>query len=266
MGDYMAVQIPVEHMFTLRLEGLADNPYQFDGPFGRRAFERATAGTATGNAVQGTVLDLLASDYGRASSDGRLQSYNGSLAIQADDGTVILLHYRGRRSPRYAEGTSRYQILFQAPEGKYGWFNGVQAIGYGDHLDDCTVIEIYALTGKAEREGEADMAPPAQRRTVPADLIFSRRSQHTPGATRHIIPAPLGTRYLTLAEGGGTLQGPRIKGEWVSGYSWSPHRILQRADGEIPLWHFDLDVLLKTDDGVPILMSYTGVSSERYEP
>ena len=75
----MAVQIPVEHMFTLRLKGLADNPRQFDGPFGRRAFERATAGTATGKALQGNVLELLASDYGRESSDGRLQSYNGIL-------------------------------------------------------------------------------------------------------------------------------------------------------------------------------------------
>ena len=261
----MAVQIPVEHMFTLRLEGLADSPYQIDGPFGRRAFERATAGTATGKVLQGRVLELLASDYGRASSDGTLQSYNGSLAIQADDGTVILLQYRGRRSPRYAEGTSRYQILFQAPEGKYGWFNGVQAIGYGLHSDDGAVIEVYALTGEAEQEGDADLASPADRRTVSAELIFSRRSKHTPGATRHIIPAPLGTRYLTLAEGGGTLQGPRIKGEWVSGYSWSPHRILQLANGDVPLWHFDLDVLLRTDDGTPILMSYTGVSSERYE-
>jgi len=259
----MTFQIPVEHLFTLRLEQLNRHGHDYVGPFGRRRFEKAVGGSVHGAALDGRVLELLASDYGRVSEDGAIRAYNASVTLQAQDGTVILMQYRGRSSPAYGPGQSRIQVLFQAPEGPYGWLNGLQAIGHGQEAGDATVFEIYALTAELAVEGPQDAAPPQQRRSVPGEFIFRRRSQHIPGATRHVIQAPLGARYFTLAEGGGKFIGPKVQGDFLSGYSWSPHRMLRRQDEQL-LMQYDVETLLQTDDGVPILMSYTGAASERY--
>ena len=142
----MTFQIPVEHLFTLRLEQLNRHGHDYVGPFGRRRFEKAVGGSVHGAALDGRVLELLASDYGRVSEDGAIRAYNASVTLQAQDGTVILMQYRGRSSPAYGPGQSRIQVLFQAPEGPYGWLNGLQAIGHGQEAGDATVFEIYALT------------------------------------------------------------------------------------------------------------------------
>lgn len=258
----MDFQIPVEHMFTLTLEGLGERSFDYVGPFGRRRFEKASGGTVSGAALNGRVLKLLNSDYGRVSGDGSIRAFNASVTLQAEDGAVVLMQYRGRASPAYGAGQSRIQVLFQAPEGTYGWFNGVQAIGYGREEAGRTVFEIYWLTCAPEAEGPEDASPPAERRSVPAEFLFRRKSEHNPGAERHVIPAPLGARYLTLAEGGGGFAGPKIGGEFISGYSWSPHRVLQKDDKY--LLQYDVETLLETSDGAPVLMSYTGAMSDRY--
>ena len=258
----MDFQIPVRHMFTLSLEGLQERAYAFEGPFGPRRFEKAVGGTVAGAALNGRVLTLLATDYGRASADGALRAFESSLALQSDDGTTVLMQYRGRGSGAYGPGASRISILFQAPDGPYAWMNGVQAIGFGREADGATTFEIYELTCEPEAEGPEDVAPPSERRSVPAEFLFRRKSEHNPGAQRHIIVAPLGTRYLTLAEGGGAFAGPKLRGDFVSGYSWSPHRMTQRE--ERVLLQYDVQTLLETDDGAPVLMSYTGAGSDRY--
>jgi len=258
----MNFQIPVEHMFSLRLEGLNEHSHEYAGPFGHRRLEKSTGGTVNGAAMEGRVLELLATDYGRASPDGSIRAFNASFTLQSRDGTVILMQYRGRASPRYGAGEARIQALFQAPEGPFGWFNGIQAIGYGREHGGATIFEIYALTGEAGAEGDDDTRAAAQRRAVPGEFIFRRKSEHTPGAKRHEITAPLGSRYFTLAEGGGKIMGPKVSGDYLSGFSWSPHRM--KRDGDQLLMQYDVDTLLRADDGSPILMSYTGVTSGRY--
>jgi hypothetical protein len=259
----MNFQIPVQHLFTVVLDGLNNNSYAFKGPFGSRQLEKAIGGAVTGAAMNGRVLELLATDYGRVSDDSTLRAYNASVTLRSDDATTILMQYRGRSSPRYGTGQSRIQALFQAPEGPYRWLNGIQAIGYGTQQGEATVLEIFALTCEPGSEGPDDARPAAERLSVPGEFIFRRRSAHIPGAPRHVLRAPLGTRYFTLAEGGGTFAGPSMSGDFISGFSWSPHRMLEEEGGGL-LLQYDVDTYLRTNDGTSILMSYTGVSSPRY--
>src|SRR5258708_300619 len=80
--DSMNFQIPVEHMFSLRLEGLNEHRHEYAGPFGHRRLEKATGGTVSGSAMERQVLELRATDYGRARprSGARCQ---GSLSFGA---------------------------------------------------------------------------------------------------------------------------------------------------------------------------------------
>lgn len=264
------MQIPVEHLFTIVMEGLNDGRHDYVGPFGRRIFEKASGGTVRGKRFGGQVLALHATDYARASLDGSIKQFEADVGLQAEDGTVVLMQYRGRMSPKYGPGQSRIQAMFDVAEGPHGWLNGIQAIGFGEEKPDgSTLFEIYALTGAPEYEGAADeTVAPAERTSVSADFVLRRKSEHTPGSTRHTVMSPLGARYFTLAETGGAFKGPRVGGKFLSGYSWSPHHMRARGEYGSPdfemLMHYNVKTLLQEDDGTPILMSYTGASSGAY--
>jgi Protein of unknown function (DUF3237) len=255
--------ISVRHMFTMRLNRLHADSHDFIGPFGRRIFERPRGGTIDGADVQGEVLDLLATDYGYASSDGELRNIDANVVAQTHDGVIIHMKVRGRASPAYGPGQSRISLLFTVAEGPYEDLNSIPAVGIGRDEGDDTVYEIYALTGQPESDvASDDSLPPRERKTLPATYLFTRKSAHTPGSVRHSIKGPLGGRYMTLAEAGGKFKGPRLEGIFLSGYSWSPHYTGILQDQEI--MHYDVKTLLQTDDGVPILMSYLGTKPTGY--
>lgn len=257
--------IPVEHLFSLTLEGHDRSPFNFEGPFGRRRFAKFTGGAATGANFEGKVLPLLATDYGRAATSGDIFGHEASVVLETSDGAIVLMQLRSRGGGTYGEGSFRFQALFQVEEGPYGRLNGIQAVGDGHEAGSKLVLEVYGLLGKEETEGPAEAAvDPKIRRTVPAEFLFRRKSEHDPSAKRHVISAPLGDRYLTLAEGGGAVAGPNLHGEFVSGYSWSPHRKTQREGAS--LMQYDVQTLLRLDGDVPVLMTYTGTSSPHYEP
>ncbi|MEY2926601.1 MAG: hypothetical protein RL367_1078 [Pseudomonadota bacterium] len=255
--------ISVRHMFTMRLNRLHGDSHDFIGPFGRRIFERPRGGTIDGAEIQGEVLDLLATDYGNASNDGTLRHIDANIVAQTHDGVIIHMKVRGRASPAYGPGQSRICLLFTVEPGPYEDLNSIQAVGIGHDEGEDTVYEIYALTGVQESSNAADEnLAPAERKTLPATYLFTRKSTHTPGSVRHSIQGPLGGRYMTLAEAGGKFMGPRLEGKFLSGYSWSPHYTGTLRDEEI--MHYDVKTLLQTDDGVPILMSYLGTKPTGY--
>jgi Protein of unknown function (DUF3237) len=266
-------QIPVAHLFTITTKGAPEGRYDYVGPFGRRIFEKSRGGTVTGERFNGTVLDLHANDYGRASPDGTIRHFEADVGLQADDGTVVLMQYRGRSSPKYGNGQSRIQMLFDVEEGPHEWLNTLQAIGYGvSKPDGSTTFEIYELIEGEPIEGpEANQnINPMERTSVPADFILRRKSEHLPGGTRHTVMSPLGARYFTLAETGGVFHGPRVGGKFLAGYSWSPHYMRSKGEPGSPdfkmLMHFNVRTLLRENDGTPILMSYTGASLSGNKP
>jgi hypothetical protein len=63
-------------------------------------------------------------------------------------------------------------------------------------------------------------------------------------------PVPLGHRRVTTIRGG-SFEGPKLKGTVVGGNDWT----LLRSDGALAL---DARLILRTDDGHQIGMSYTG--------
>ncbi len=265
------MQIPVEHLFTVVMEGMDAAKHDFMGPFGQRVFVKSTGGSVKGKRFNGAVLPLHATDYGRSSPNGTLRQFDADIGLCEDDGTIVLMQYRGRMSPRYGEGQSRIQVLFDVAEGPHEWLNGVQAIGYGtERADGAVVFQIYVLTGAPEFEGaEQDKSvAPADRTSVTGEFVLRRKSEHEPGSTRHMVASPFGMRYFTLAETGGRFAGPRISGEFLSGYSWSPHRMSPKGIHGEPGFemrmHYDVKTLLKADDGTSILMSYTGATSSAY--
>jgi hypothetical protein len=74
------------------------------------------------------------------------------------------------------------------------------------------------------------------------------------------IAGPLGGRYMSTA-GGGRFEGPRLRGEMLEGFAWAPHRMRL---GDHGLMHYDVRLLLRTDDGYRILIRYRGVNSPTY--
>jgi hypothetical protein len=266
------MQIPVEHLFTIEMNGLNDGCHDFVGPFGRRIFQKASEGSVVGKRFTGRVLPLHASDFGRSNTDGSIRQFEADVGLQAEDGTVVLMQFKGRSSPMYGPCRSRIQAMFEVEKGSHDWLNNYQAIGYGElRADGSTVYEMYGLIeGQPfDDAGAAGINLPSERTSVAADFVFRRRSQHVPGATRHVVLSPLGARYFTLAETGGRFEGPRIAGEFLPGYAWSPHHIVCEGlpghpEFKIPLWHYNMRTLLRENDGTPILMSYTGASSSSY--
>jgi Protein of unknown function (DUF3237) len=237
--------ISVRHMFTMRLNRLHGDSHDFMGPFGRRIFERPRGGSIDGADVQGEVLDLLATDYGNASSDGALRHIDANIVAQTHDGVIIYMKVRGRASPKYGAGQSRICLLFTVEAGPYEDLNSISAVGIGRDEGEDTVYEIYALTGEAENSDVVDEdVAPSERTSLPATYLFTRKSEHTPGSVRRSIQGPLGGRYMTLAEAGGKFKGPRLEGKFLSGYSWSPHYTGMMGDEEI--MHYDVKTLLQT--------------------
>ncbi len=87
--------------------------------------------------------------------------------------------------------------------------------------------------------------------SLPVEHLFTLTADVARAAT--ITDGPIGTRVI-VACAGGSFDGPRIKGE-VHGPSGDWVQIA--GDGAL---HIDVRLLLRTDDGADILMTYRGVS------
>jgi hypothetical protein len=95
---------------------------------------------------------------------------------------------------------------------------------------------------------------------LPAQFVFRMVGSAALGERVQTV-GPLGGRYMSTATGGGRFEGPSLRGELLEGFAWGPHRMRGSDYGHM---HYDVRVLLKTDDGHHILMRYRGVNSPTY--
>lgn len=86
--------------------------------------------------------------------------------------------------------------------------------------------------------------------TLPVEKLFTITANTTQAGM--LAGAPQGGRLIVHVTGG-SFEGPKLKGIVESGGGdW----LTMRADGSFKL---DVRILLKTDDGAQILMTYTGI-------
>lgn len=87
--------------------------------------------------------------------------------------------------------------------------------------------------------------------SLPVAHLFTITANTLP--PQMIVNGPQGTRAI-VGVNGGTFEGPKLKGTVLDnpGGDW----VTARADGTLRL---DVRVVLKTDDGATILMTYSGI-------
>jgi hypothetical protein len=87
--------------------------------------------------------------------------------------------------------------------------------------------------------------------SLPVEFLFTLNALTS--APTVIQNGPQGDRYV-VAVTGGTVDGPKVKGKVAEnpGGDW----LTLRADGSFKL---DVRLIIKTDDGADILMTYTGI-------
>lgn len=88
--------------------------------------------------------------------------------------------------------------------------------------------------------------------SLPVEHLFTLNAGTASGAV--IQDGPVGTRYIVPVTGG-NFEGPKLRGtvELPAG-DW----VYSRPDGSLKL---DVRILLKTEDGANILMSYSGIGT-----
>jgi hypothetical protein len=124
------------------------------------SFRRAgivPSGTFSGDRLSGKVLDG-GSDWQSVRSDGSTL-LDVRLVLQTDDGTNILMSYRGVRHgatdviQRLEKGEEvdpasyyfRINPIFEAPAGKYEWLNRVIAVGAGHRFPYGPVYSVFEI-------------------------------------------------------------------------------------------------------------------------
>jgi hypothetical protein len=89
--------------------------------------------------------------------------------------------------------------------------------------------------------------------TIPVEHLFTLRATLRPDASV-LADAPQGTRVVVTVTGG-AFEGPKLRGTVDnSGGDW----VTMRADRSIKL---DVRVLLHTEDGADILVTYSGIGT-----
>lgn len=96
--------------------------------------------------------------------------------------------------------------------------------------------------------------------SMPGEFLFRIVGEAAVGE-RLKVNGPMGGRYFSTSSEGGRIEGPGISGQMLKGFAWAPHRMRTTDFGHL---HYDVKVLLLTDDGHRIRMSYRGTNSPTY--
>jgi hypothetical protein len=127
-------------------------------PLGQRRVVPVAGGTFEGERLRGVVLPHAGSDWLLQRQDGSFQQ-DVRLTLEAEDGTLILMSYRGVRhapsevSEALARGErvdpSRYYLriapFFETSGLRHAWLNHIVAVGMGERLADGVRYEVFEV-------------------------------------------------------------------------------------------------------------------------
>ena len=149
---------PLKSVFlaTLRVE-LGETHFLGDTPAGWRRIDVFRGGTLVGPRINARILSG-GSDSLLRRRDGAMQP-DVRLTVQADDGAIIHIAYRGvRHGPaevmeRIARGEQvppdqyylRNAPFFETGAARYDWLNRIVAVGVGRRDPDCAVYDIHEI-------------------------------------------------------------------------------------------------------------------------
>lgn len=109
-------------------------------PLGDRTIFDVVSGTFEGPRLSGHVPATGGDWVTRTPTGSRL---NVRLLLETHDGVTILFQYSGKACQ--SDGQVRIEVAgtFDAPEGRYGWLNDVQAFGCGDPTPEGVRYRFY---------------------------------------------------------------------------------------------------------------------------
>lgn len=150
-------QLASRHLCTLTLEL---HPIYDLGPtpVGHRRIVPVSGGQFHGERLRGEILPHAGSDLLLARADGVFQQ-DVRLALQTDDGALILMTYRGVRhsssevADRIARGeavaSSDYYLrtapFFETAAPKYDWLNRIVAVSVGERRPNGVSYEVFEI-------------------------------------------------------------------------------------------------------------------------
>jgi hypothetical protein len=150
-------QLMSRHLLTLTIE--LHPIYDLGStPAGHRRIVPVSGGNFQGDRLRGDILPYAGSDLLITRADGAFQQ-DVRLALQTDDGALILMTYRGVRhsssevAARIGRGESvpstdyylRTAPFFETAAPKYDWLNRIVAVGLGERLPNGASYEVFEV-------------------------------------------------------------------------------------------------------------------------
>ncbi len=150
-------ELKSRHLFTITMK-LPPTMELGDTPAGKRRVFTVSGGQFVGDRLRGEVLPQAGSDLLLVRQDGSVQQ-DVRLILQTDDGTLILMTYRGVRhaSPEVnariargeAVGPSEYYLrtapFFETASPKYAWLNKIVSVAVGERQPDAVTYEVFEI-------------------------------------------------------------------------------------------------------------------------
>jgi hypothetical protein len=155
--DPSTTALAARHVFRMRIE-LHDIVAVGDTPAGHRRLVPVSGGRFEGDRVSGNILGVGGADWLLRRADGAFQQ-DVRLTLRADDGSIVLMSYRG---VRHSSAPVREQIargeqvppdayylrtapFFETAAPQHAWLNTIVAIGIGEIRAGAAEYDVFEV-------------------------------------------------------------------------------------------------------------------------
>lgn len=140
-------KLAVEFLYRMVGSGAVGERAQINGPLGGRYMSTAKGGgRIEGPRLKGDLVEgFVWGPHRMRGNDYSHMHYDVRMLLRTDDGSRVLIRYRGTNSPAYPDGSWRIAPVFEAEDGPYAWLNSVQAMGVGRKVGEDIELMVYAV-------------------------------------------------------------------------------------------------------------------------